>query len=118
MPLPLAEPPLCVLILVECLVTEDAPNRLIGMGQQLTGLKLQCQIRDCGSHGVSGLITPGVMAWRESCRDDRGTSPWSRCQAGLVARATAQGRRRFASVPGSKPQFPRCCAQRLRASGG
>ena len=26
------EPPLCALILVECLVTEDAPNGLICMG--------------------------------------------------------------------------------------
>ena len=30
-----AEPPLCALILVECLVTEDAPEGLIYMGQLL-----------------------------------------------------------------------------------
>jgi hypothetical protein len=29
--------------------------------------------RDCGSNGVSGPITPGVMARRERCRDDRDT---------------------------------------------
>src|SRR5947207_3818977 len=32
-----------------------------------------CWARDCGSNGVSGPITPGVMAWRERCRDDRDT---------------------------------------------
>jgi len=26
--------------------------------------------RDCGSKGVSGLITLSLMAWRERCRDD------------------------------------------------
>ena len=29
--------------------------------------------RDCGSSGVSGPITPGVIARRERCRDDRDT---------------------------------------------
>lgn len=35
---------------------------LIGMGQQLAGLKLRCQTQDSGSHGVSGPIAPVVMA--------------------------------------------------------
>jgi hypothetical protein len=28
---------------------------------------------DCFKIGVSGPITPGLMAWRERCRDDRDT---------------------------------------------
>jgi len=28
---------------------------------------------DCPRNGVSGPITPGLMAWRERCRDDRDT---------------------------------------------
>src|SRR5215471_4664019 len=63
--------PPCALILVDCLVMEAAPNGPICMGQQLAGLKLRCRTGDRGSNGVSGLITPGVMAWRESWRDDR-----------------------------------------------
>ncbi len=54
--------PFCALILVDCLVREDAPNGLIGMGQQLASLKLRCQTRDSRSNGVSGPITPGLMA--------------------------------------------------------
>ena len=50
------DPPLCALILVDCLVTEDAPNGLIGMGKQLAGLKLRCQTRDCGPNGVCGPV--------------------------------------------------------------
>ena len=31
------------------------------------------QFGDCFKIGVSGLITPGLTAWRERCRDDRDT---------------------------------------------
>src|SRR5215475_8045612 len=41
---------------------EAAPNGPICVGQQLAGLKLRCRTGDRGSNGVSGLITPGVMA--------------------------------------------------------
>ena len=109
------EPPLCALILVDYLVSEDAPNGPIGMSQRLASLKVHGQSRGCGSNGVSGAITPGVMAWRESCRSDRDTG----AGAGLAWRqgGTAQSRLRFASAPGSEPRFPRCCAWRLRTSG-
>ena len=40
-------PPICTLIHVDCLVTADAPNGLICIGQQL------------------GALIPGVMARRE-----------------------------------------------------
>jgi hypothetical protein len=63
----------CALILVDYLVSEDAPNGPIGMGQRLASLKVRCQSRGCGSNGVSRAIMPGVMAWRESCRSDRDT---------------------------------------------
>jgi hypothetical protein len=41
------DPPICTLIRVDCLVTADAPNGLICIGQQL------------------GALIPGVMARRE-----------------------------------------------------
>jgi len=37
---------ICALILVDCLITKDAPNGLICMGQQLASLKLHCWTRD------------------------------------------------------------------------
>jgi len=71
--------PLCALILVSCLVTEDAPNGLIGMGQRLVDLMLVCLPRGCGSNGIFCPITPGMMAWQESGHSDFVTCAPGRC---------------------------------------
>jgi hypothetical protein len=47
-----ARDPLCAPILVDCLVMEDAPNRLICMGQQLARL---------GSVTRFGTVDPAVV---------------------------------------------------------
>src|SRR5262249_11539968 len=101
--------PICALILVDCMVMEAAPNGLICMGQQLAGLKLRCRTGDRGSNGVSGPITPGVMAWPESWRDDRDAgSPvsvpgwpgdeWRRRRAGAGSPAQLAPSRSFRAV--------------------
>jgi hypothetical protein len=54
------EPPICALIHVDWLVTADAPNGLIRIGQQLGRLKLQCKTRDFGPNGISCAVTPGL----------------------------------------------------------
>jgi ABC-type antimicrobial peptide transport system permease subunit len=41
--------------------------------------------RDCPCNGVSGPTVPGLMAWRERCRDDRDTG-----SSALVAQAAAK----------------------------
>src|SRR5262249_14395547 len=59
------------------------PRPSTGYSPNLTMLRRPAETADpsghvlgtgvCGSNGVSGPITPGVMAWRERCRDDRDT---------------------------------------------
>jgi DNA-binding MarR family transcriptional regulator len=42
-------------------------------GPRAAPITVSCAGWDCGSNGVSGPIAPGVMTWRERCRDDRDT---------------------------------------------
>jgi hypothetical protein len=50
---------------VDCLVAADAPNGLICIGVQLAAFKLQRRSGDCGSNGISGSVTRGMMASQE-----------------------------------------------------
>ena len=53
------------LVYMGCLVTADTPNGLICIGQQLGALNSRARLATLGSKGISGPITPGVMARRE-----------------------------------------------------
>jgi hypothetical protein len=62
---PCSRPPRDPLIHVDCLVAADAPNGLICIGVQLAAFKLQRRSGDCGSNGISGSVTRGMMASQE-----------------------------------------------------